>query len=97
MRRVDSVGKKMLAHCDGKGAPIMAERGYFAAEAKCPYFLGEGKKSQCVICSGLEQGQTVRLFFRSNKRREAWLWEKCCSWEYCKCPMHCAIEQQQGE
>lgn len=65
--------------------------------AKCPYFRDESAKGQKISCSGCEPGQTVNLFFRSEKKRQAWLKEKCGSWSYGKCPMHCAIAAAEEE
>lgn len=75
----------------------MRDRGNYTAQAKCPYFCGESKKSRGVMCSGLERGQTLRLYFRSEKRREIWLQEKCCSWNFGACPLQKVIGQAEAE
>ena len=56
--------------------------------AKCPYFCDESAKAQKIVCAGLEQGQTLQLYFRSEKKRQDWLTGKCCSWNFGKCPLH---------
>lgn len=76
----------------------MSDKGSTAwVYAKCPYFRDESKERQRIVCSGCEPGQTVHLFFRSEKKRQAWLEEKCCSWQFGKCPMHEAIAQAEDE
>ena len=67
------------------------------ADAKCPYFRDESRAKQKIMCSGCEPGQTVQLFFRSETKRQTWLKEKCCSWNYGHCPMHVALATAEEE
>jgi hypothetical protein len=65
--------------------------------AKCPYFRDESAKRQRIVCSGCEPGQTMHLFFRSEKKRQAWMETNCCSWQFGKCPFHRAIAEAEEE
>lgn len=69
-------------------------RSWWSGEAKCPYWRGEsGPERREILCCGLQPGQTVRIHFRSEEKRKAWMHTYCCSFAYGGCGICGAIEK----
>ena len=73
-------------------------RSYWDGEAKCPYWrYATGAERREIVCQGIRSGQTIRTHFRGEGDRVIWLRTYCCSFNFGRCPLCRAIENDWKE
>lgn len=68
---------------------------YWEKHAICPFYRRESKKGKSISCEGTEPGQTISLIYRRESNRVRQL-ERCCSWDYKKCPIYLAGDRDKN-
>jgi len=72
-------------------------RRYHSSAAQCPFYRGEdcsGGKS--LFCAGVQQVETIRLFFRSSEKINAHK-EKFCRADWEECPVAQILDQEEHD